>query len=62
MDGTRLKFESWKVQNDIENASQYSIAFWKKSESWNPAIAMICCANLFPSWKGGREQTDKHTK
>ena len=58
-----LKFESWKVPNHIQNASQHQfIASWEKSESWNPAIArkvpsvhtgndprIICIMDLIPT-------------
>ena len=38
MDGTGLKFESWKVENYTKNASQYSShCSLKEIWSWNPA-------------------------
>ena len=39
--GTRLRLnlESWKMRNHSKWISASFIAFWKVSESWNPAVA-----------------------
>ena len=44
MGGTALKFESWKVQNHIQDASQHHFYCfsWEKCESGNPAINQKC--------------------